>query len=1014
MNEDTDKKKIKVKYEFINDKEEMDLSEEYEVSISNDPNEFDNIRIEIIRGCDFKTPEERYNYYMFDKNKNIFIANGNELFHYIKLSQELIMVNYKLLAENICNLLRNEASHYLSKKDTAGVRLRKSTYQKKSNDIRIILRYLEINFHNDLFSEEFINNNGIQYLDTIIKFHTGNIRTYALQGLSKLLDYQLAFDYFDKKREILSTLYSILMANDNIKSSIFAIDIIIKFIGTSEEKTMYIIDVAEKYAQKTHTKVYSQIVYFMSEANKETKLKNLSLMLVNILMNYCHPTKLSRILIQLRDAGIFDYLEQARKHEDKSFEEQIKIFIGKTELVLADSDYEIEIYKKEIEEIKTHCYEIEKKKESLSENQEMYEHVLNEFVKLINVSECVATQAGINDPKIPNERMDNNLKQKITVDEHGIFDHRAFLDEENTKLLNDIVIKYKALAQQNEEINQRYKDLGGDGGEIKNDKIKELEKKLKEETDSESAIKKTKEDLENKIKELEQKISQGKNGVSSSTPSDVPASSGGPVPPPPPPPPPPPGVPGVPGPPPPPPPPGVPGVPGPPPPPPPPGVPGVPGPPLPPGAPGFFPMAVAKPTKPKIVLKTKVKQLQWQRVLLKPENTPDRPNLIWNTIKETKIDIDDVISHFGAKKKVETKVEEKKPKIETKKFLDSKRTQEVSIIFSKLPSPEDVGKSLITLDQSKLNTDQIEGLLKILITKEELELYRSMGEEGNWDKGEKYLIQINDIPNHKIKLKIWSITNKFEEKLPGITESLEYMKSACEEVKNNKHFNLVLSIILGLGNILNGGTNRGQADGFSMDLLKKLPGTKDNNGTSILTWVCKKANKMDPSFEGFKGQFPQLEKAVQFSLKETNDSLKGLKSLISQLESSLKGLVTNDKFKEKSEANLENFKKTIDNFDKKNEENTKCYEDLVKYYGYKEKDDIITKNEVFFKMLLDFFGEMNKAMPKLEVKRIMPISNRVVGKKVDQSALMDNLMTQLRKRVQGNEQNNNNNNNNKK
>ena len=53
------------------------------------------------------------------------------------------------------------------------------------------------------------------------------------------------------------------------------------------------------------------------------------------------------------------------------------------------------------------------------------------------------------------------------------------------------------------------------------------------------------------------------------------------------------------------------------------------------------------------------------------------------------------------KKKVETKVEEKKPKIETKKFLDAKRTQEVSIIFSKLPSPEDVGKSLITLDQSK-------------------------------------------------------------------------------------------------------------------------------------------------------------------------------------------------------------------------------------------------------------------------------------------------------------------------
>ena len=93
-------------------------------------------------------------------------------------------------------------------------------------------------------------------------------------------------------------------------------------------------------------------------------------------------------------------------------------------------------------------------------------------------------------------------------------------------------------------------------------------------------------------------------------------------------------------------------------PPPPPGVPlppGVPGVPLPPGAPGFFPVAVARPTKPKIVLKAKVKQLQWNRVLLMPENSPNRPNLIWNQIKEPKMDIDEVIFFFGVKKKGITK-----------------------------------------------------------------------------------------------------------------------------------------------------------------------------------------------------------------------------------------------------------------------------------------------------------------------------------------------------------------------
>jgi len=765
------------------------------------------------------------------------------------------------------------------------------------------------------------------------------------------------------------------MSNDTIKSSTFAIDIMIKIIGTNEEKTMYIIDAAEKYAKKTHTKIYSQIVNLLRETNKEVDLKTLALVFINLIMNYCHPSKLPRILIQLRDVGIFEFLDRPRKHEEK-FEEQVKNFIKKTEEVLNDSDYEVEIYKKEIEDMKTHCYEIEKKYLSFTESNEFYEFIINDFVKYLNISDCISTQAGVTDSKAPRERIDKNLNLKFTVDSHGLIESQKLLEEQNNKDLNEILDKYTVLDQQYEKLKQRHKDLGGDGGEIKNEKITELEKKLKEETDEETAIKKRREEFENKIRELEQKISQGGNTVPSTpTPPPIPppppSIPGGSIPPPPPPP-------------------GIPGAP----------IPPPPGAPLPPGAPGAF-GPVARPTKPKIVLKAKVKQLQWQRVLLLPEGSPNRPNLIWNKIKEPKIDVDEVIFLFGIKKRELPKAEEKKPKIETKKFLDPKRTQEVSIILTKLPEPEDIGRALITLDQSILNADQVEGLLKILITSEELKLYKSMGEDGNWDKGEKYLIKINDIPNHQIKLKIWSLTNKFEEKLPGLTESLEYMVGACDEIKNNKHFKLILSIILGLGNILNGGSIRGQADGFSLDLLNKLPGIKDNLGNSALTWICSKTNKMDPSFEGFKGQFIQLEKAAQFSLKETNDTLTNLKKTANQLEQLLRDLNGNDKFKQKSEENLETFKLKLESFDKKNKKNTEAYQNLVKYYGYKEKDDIYSKNEVFFKMILEFCKEVNKSMPKLDVKRIISIQNRVVGKKVDQSALMNNLMSQLKQRVQG-------------
>ena len=130
-------------------------------------------------------------------------------------------------------------------------------------------------------------------------------------------------------------------------------------------------------------------------------------------------------------------------------------------------------------------------------------------------------------------------------------------------------------------------------------------------------------------------------------------------------------------------------------------------------------------------------------------------------------------------------------------------------------------------------------------------------------------------------------------------------------------------------------------------------------------------------------------------------NLNALKKITIQMESLLKDLSGDDKFKQKSVENLEDFKLKVESFDKKNKKNTEKYQNLLKYYGYKEKDDIYTKNEVFFKMLLQFFKEVDKAMPKLDVKRIMSIQNRVVGKKVDQSALMNNLMSQLKQRVQG-------------
>ena len=52
-------------------------------------------------------------------------------------------------------------------------------------------------------------------------------------------------------------------------------------------------------------------------------------------------------------------------------------------------------------------------------------------------------------------------------------------------------------------------------------------------------------------------------------------------------------------------------------------------------------------------------------------------------------------------------------------------------------------------------------------------------------------------------------------------------------------------------------------------------------------------------------------------------------------------------------------------------------------------------------MLISFFDDITKAMPKQEIKKVLT-GKRPVGKRVDQNALMSNIMNQLKQKVNRN------------
>ena len=164
---------------------------------------------------------------------------------------------------------------------------KKETTSSSSSESNLKLELFQFkkNLNCDIFAEEFISYEGIKYLVSFVKYSTGNIRKLALEVLNRLLDFQSSNDYINKNEEIIVTLYEILMKVDNIESNKCAINILMTVISQDQAKAKYLLDVAEEYAKKSRTKIYSQIVRFFKD--NEIELRTKTLILINVLLTFC-------------------------------------------------------------------------------------------------------------------------------------------------------------------------------------------------------------------------------------------------------------------------------------------------------------------------------------------------------------------------------------------------------------------------------------------------------------------------------------------------------------------------------------------------------------------------------------------------------------------------------------------------------------------------------------------------------------------------------------------------------
>ncbi|XP_075680114.1 formin protein cappuccino isoform X3 [Dermatophagoides pteronyssinus] len=210
-----------------------------------------------------------------------------------------------------------------------------------------------------------------------------------------------------------------------------------------------------------------------------------------------------------------------------------------------------------------------------------------------------------------------------------------------------------------------------------------------------------------------------------------------------------------------------------------------------------------------------------------------------------------------------------KKSMETVQLLEQKRAHNVGILMTSLKlSISTIESALLNFDISAIGSDKLQQIHEVAATQEEIRLierYLAQNPGATLRKAEKFLYDLSCIPQFNERVTCMMYENRFTDLLDGIENTLLTFKSTCHQLTSKIEIQNIFAIILTLGNYMNGGNrDRGQADGFGLEILSKLKDVKGkDSGVNLLEFVVKMyIKKYHPNLDSIdKIGFPLVEPA---------------------------------------------------------------------------------------------------------------------------------------------------------
>uniref|UniRef100_A0A3Q1HZ98 FH2 domain-containing protein n=1 Tax=Anabas testudineus TaxID=64144 RepID=A0A3Q1HZ98_ANATE len=259
------------------------------------------------------------------------------------------------------------------------------------------------------------------------------------------------------------------------------------------------------------------------------------------------------------------------------------------------------------------------------------------------------------------------------------------------------------------------------------------------------------------------------------------------------------------------------------------------------------------------------------------------------------------------------------------KLLSNKRSQAVGILMSSIHlDMKDIHNAVLNVDNTVVDLETLQALYENRAQDDEMDSIKKHIKSSKdkqdakpLDKPEQFLYQLSQIPNFTERVFCILFQSTFHECITSILRKMEILQRVCKTLQSGSCVLQVLGLVLAFGNFMNGGNrSRGQADGFTLDILPKLKDVKSSdNSQSLLSYIVAyylRHFDEDAGKESCVYPLPEPQDLFQASQMKFEDFQRDLRKLRKDLNAC--SAETEKVCKLSSEENLQPFKEKMDDF----------------------------------------------------------------------------------------------------